>query len=362
MRKLILIALSLGLTAALAACGSDNENQLVGRPWQLTAITEKVPAYQGVIAPEDQGKYVITFNADNTYNGTADCNKIAGTYKTSGRNGLTINPGISTLALCPEGSFGDLFVHGLTQAETYEIASETLTITLKDKGTMTFVVGLPGSSPEATTEATAAPTTAPAATPSPTPTPTAKPTPTPTAKPTAAPTAAPTTAPTAAPTTAPTAAPTTAPTAAPTAKPTPAPTPKPTPKPTPAPTPAPTPTPGADLIGIPWQLTAVTLRDPAFQGVVPPDQQANYTINFATGGTFSARADCNTVNGGYTVTSSGGLTLTPGPTTTVACAEGSYSDLYIIGLTSARSYVVANNQLTITLADGGTLQYRNSAS
>ena len=105
----------------------------------------------------------------------------------------------------------------------------------------------------------------------------------------------------------------------------------------------------------------MTLTDPAFQGVVPADQQPNYTINFATDGTFSARADCNTVNGGYTVTSSGGLTLTPGPTTTVACAEGSYSDLYIIGLTSARTYVVANNQLTITLADGGTLVYRNSA-
>jgi heat shock protein HslJ len=355
MRKLILIALAIGMTAVLAACGSDTENQLVGRPWQLTAITEKVPAYQGVIAPEDQGKYVITFNADDTYNGTADCNKIAGTYKTSGRNGLTINPGISTLALCPEGSYGDLFVHALTRSETYEIADEILTITLKSKGTMTFVVGAaPGASAEATTEptaeATAAPTATPSPTPKPTPTPTAKPTPTPTAKPTAAPTATAT------------AAPTTAPTTAPTAEPTPAPTPKPTPKPTPAPTPAPTPTPGADLTGIPWQLTAVTLRDPAFQGVVPPDQQANYTINFATDGTFSARADCNTVSGGYTVTSSGGLTLSPGPTTTVACPEGSYSDLYIIGLTSTRSYVVANNQLTITTADGGTLQYRNSAS
>ena len=355
MRKLTLIALAIGLAAALAACGSDSENQLVARPWQLTAITEKVPAFQGVIPPEEQAKYEITFNADNTYNGTADCNKIAGTYRTSGRNGLTINPGISTLALCPEGSYGDLFVHALTRSETYEIADEILTITLKGKGTMTFVVGAaPGASAEATTaptsEATAAPTATPSPTPKPTPTPTAKPTATPTAKPTAAPTATAT------------AAPTTAPTTAPTAEPTPAPTPKPTPKPTPAPTPAPTPTPGADLTGIPWQLTAVTLRDPAFQGVVPPDQQANYTINFATDGTFSARADCNTVSGGYTVTSSGGLTLSPGPTTTVACPEGSYSDLYIIGLTSTRSYVVANNQLTITTADGGTLQYRNSAS
>jgi heat shock protein HslJ len=106
----------------------------------------------------------------------------------------------------------------------------------------------------------------------------------------------------------------------------------------------------------------VTLKDPAFQGVVPADQQANYTVNFAADGTFSARADCNTVNGSYTVTASGGLTLTPGPTTTAACADGSYSDLYILGLTSSRTYVVANNQLTITLADGGTLVYRNSAT
>ena len=41
MRKLTLIALAIGLAAALAACGSDSENQLVARPWQLTAITER---------------------------------------------------------------------------------------------------------------------------------------------------------------------------------------------------------------------------------------------------------------------------------------------------------------------------------
>jgi heat shock protein HslJ len=358
MRKLILIALAIGMTAALAACGSNDENKLTSRPWQLTAITEKVPAFQGVILPEDQDRYGITFNDDETYYGTADCNRIAGTFKTPGRNGLTINPGVSTLALCPEGSYGDLFAHGLTQARSYDIAKGVLTITLEDGGTMVFVLGVAtGSTPQPTAEVTPAPTATPSPTPKPTPSPTTKPT----AKPTATPTAAPTAAPTAKPTTAPTAAPTTKPTAAPTTAPTPAPTPKPTPKPTPAPTPAPTPTPGAGITGIPWQLTAVTLKDPAFQGVVPTDQQPNYTVNFATDGTFSARADCNTVNGGYTVTASGGLTLTPGPTTTVACAEGSYSDLYIIGLTSARSYVVANNQLTITLADGGTLVYRNSA-
>ncbi len=336
MRTLTIIALAIAATAILAACGSGSD-QLTGRDWRLTAITEKVPAFQGVIPAEDQGKYVIRFNDDGTYVGTADCNQIAGTYETNRRDSLTINPGISTLALCPEGSYADLFVHGITQARSYEIKDVILTITLSDRGTMVFVVGLPGSS-------------APAATDQPTEAPTASPTPKPTASPTPKPTPSPT----------PTAKPTAAPTGEPTAKPTVAPTPKPTPKPTPAPT-AP-PTPGGDLTGKAWQLTAVTLKDPAFQGVVPADQQSNYTISFATDGTFSARADCNTVNGGYATTSSGGLTITPGPTTTVACAEGSYSDLYIIGISKAASYAVAGDQLTITTTDQGTLVYTDSGA
>jgi para-nitrobenzyl esterase len=131
--------------------------------------------------------------------------------------------------------------------------------------------------------------------------------------------------------------------------------------PTPAPTPAPTPPPGSDLTTGTWQLTAFALNDPVFSGTVPENLQASYTIAFAADGTFTARADCNIVNGGWTATSSGGLTLTPGPTTTVACADGSYSDLYIIGITSTTGYAVANNQLTITLRDGGTLTYRNVA-
>jgi heat shock protein HslJ len=100
------------------------------------------------------------------------------------------------------------------------------------------------------------------------------------------------------------------------------------------------------------------MNDPAFQGVVPSDQQANYTVTFNTDGTFSSKADCNTVNGGWTATSSGGLTITPGPTTTVACAEGSYSDLYILALSRSASYAIANSQLTITMTDRGTLTYR----
>ena len=142
MRKITLIALAAAAAAIVAACGSSSSDQLTGRDWQLTAITEKVPAYQGVIAPENQGKYVITFNDDGKYRGTADCNQIAGTWETNRRDSLTINPGISTLALCPEGSFGALFAHGLTRAKSYVIADDTLTITLNATRDKSLISGI----------------------------------------------------------------------------------------------------------------------------------------------------------------------------------------------------------------------------
>ena len=57
-------------------------------------------------------------------------------------------------------------------------------------------------------------------------------------------------------------------------------------------------------------------------------------------------------------TASGDLTIAPANSTTAACADGSYSDLYILGLTNAASYAVVNVQLTITLQDQGTLVYK----
>jgi heat shock protein HslJ len=112
------------------------------------------------------------------------------------------------------------------------------------------------------------------------------------------------------------------------------------------------------LTGKVWQLTAITEKTPAFQGVVPAADQANYTIEFKNGGTFDAKADCNMVSGTYTTTSSGGLTIVPGPSTLVACPEGSLGPQYVAGLAAAASYAIANNQLTITLTDGGTLVFK----
>ena len=113
-----------------------------------------------------------------------------------------------------------------------------------------------------------------------------------------------------------------------------------------------------DLTGKTWMLTAITEKAPAFQGVVPAADQANYTIEFKSDGTFTAKADCNQMSGTYTTTSTGGLTIVLGPSTLVACPDGSLAPQYVTGLGNAASYAVANGQLTITLKDEGTLVFK----
>jgi len=270
----ILVAMSM-LAACNAAASPSAGSSLTGKPWALTAVTEKTPAFQGVVPADQQPDYTITFNTDGTYSGTAGCNQIAGTYKTSG-NTLTITAGASTLAFCPDSDFGTIFAHSLTKAATYAVTNDTLTITLTDGGTMTF--GPPPVVPSSA-QSSAVASTAPAG------------------------------------------------------------------------------SPPAELVGKTWKLTAITETTPAFQGVVPEADQSKYTIEFQADGSFSAKADCNQLSGTYQVGTGGSISILPGPSTMAACPEGSLADLYVVGLGNAASYAISGNQLTLTLGDGGTLQF-----
>jgi heat shock protein HslJ len=102
----------------------------------------------------------------------------------------------------------------------------------------------------------------------------------------------------------------------------------------------------------------MTTTTPTSQSAVPPDDQANYTIEFKSDGTFASKADCNQLSGTYTTTSSGGLTIVPGPSTLAACPEGSLAPIFQAGLSSAASYAITDGALTITTQDASTLTFK----
>ena len=137
MRRFTLTALMLAVAAVVIACSSSSGG-LTGKTWQLTAITELTPAFQGVVPAADQSKYTIEFKSDGSFQAKADCNQVSGQYVTTSTGGMTITLGPSTLVACPEGSMGDQYVAGLGNTASYAIANSNLTITLKDGGTLVF--------------------------------------------------------------------------------------------------------------------------------------------------------------------------------------------------------------------------------
>jgi heat shock protein HslJ len=135
--RLFIGTLSLAVSMLLiAACQSSSGSGLTGKTWQWTGSTTTVPASQSVVP--DPENYTITFNTDGTFAAKVDCNQVAGDYTTSGSD-LTITPGPSTLAACPEGSLDAVYLDGLGRAKTFSISGTDLTITLDDEGTMQFV-------------------------------------------------------------------------------------------------------------------------------------------------------------------------------------------------------------------------------
>ncbi len=146
-RLTTLLTTTLAAGAILTACGGSNADALTakknaealtGDSWLLTSTTLKVPAFQAVVAPEDQTKFAITFDANGIFNAAADCNLLTGTYTTTGADGLSITPGPTTTEFCGEGSFDFLFAQALGKVSTYTITADELTTTLSDGGTLTY--------------------------------------------------------------------------------------------------------------------------------------------------------------------------------------------------------------------------------
>ena len=354
MRRTVFMAISAS-ALLLAIAGCNTTSNLVGKTWYLTSGTAVQPAFQWNLPQEQMIHYTIVFDSDGSFTAVADCNHVLGTY-TNSPSSITLTPNVVTLSFCGPNTHDKLYLAMLRSATTYTSAANDLKLGLADGGSLNYTAVAPSSSGSPGTSAS--PTASPTATTEATASPTASPTEKPTASPTAPSTASPTVKPTSGATTTP------KPTSGATATPKPTSGATATPKPTEGPTAAPTstPAPSNGLLGKDWQLTAITIAEPPFQGAVAIEQQPNYTVTFNPDTTFSAKADCNILSGTYTTpdatAASGTLTLTPGPATIVACPPGSLSGLYMDALGQAASYSIAENLLTITLIDGGTLQYR----
>jgi len=117
----------LTVATLLAACNVTGSG-LVGPTWRVTAVTTTVPAWQGVVPAADQLRYAIDFANDGTAAIKADCNQVTATYTTSPGGSITIVPGASTLAMCPEDSMGPQFVEALSTVSTYSIDGSDLTL------------------------------------------------------------------------------------------------------------------------------------------------------------------------------------------------------------------------------------------
>ncbi len=138
----IIAAVVIGALAIFAFLNrGPDTGALTGRTWQLAAITGQTPSFQGVFPPEEQTLYTLEFATDGTLAAKADCNAVAGTYELSGNDGMTITLGASTLVACPDGSYGTIFAHELANVTTWVIASAELTLTTADGGSGTFVEG-----------------------------------------------------------------------------------------------------------------------------------------------------------------------------------------------------------------------------
>lgn len=112
------------------------------------------------------------------------------------------------------------------------------------------------------------------------------------------------------------------------------------------------------LHGTVWKWTGSLFSDGK---QVTPDDPNNYLLSFLAAGRVSIKADCNQVNGAYTVNGNQ-LTITPGPSTLVACPEGSLGDEYVRQLSNVSSYFFKDGKLILEFKfDSGSMTFAPSA-
>ncbi len=106
-----------------------------------------------------------------------------------------------------------------------------------------------------------------------------------------------------------------------------------------------------EMIDILWQWTSLEEPPPA-PGVGVGDP-AQYDIVFRADGTYSAKADCNRLNGTYALNGSQ-LTINPGISTLVACEPESRSDQYASLLWQVTGVAQKEGMLVLLVDEGSS--------
>jgi heat shock protein HslJ len=123
--------------ALLAGCGGSRKaSPIVGPLWEWNGLHETHPAHLSAV-PDPQN-YLLLLNTDGTFEATADCNQLHGSYTLSGGD-LTLTHGPMTRAQCSPNSLSDQYVHLLAQVTTQAVENGQLTLGLKNgAGSMFF--------------------------------------------------------------------------------------------------------------------------------------------------------------------------------------------------------------------------------
>ncbi|MCC7161504.1 MAG: META domain-containing protein, partial [Anaerolineae bacterium] len=116
--------------------------------------------------------------------------------------------------------------------------------------------------------------------------------------------------------------------------------------------------PTQNLMGAIWKWTGSQFSDGK---TTTPTDPNNYLIEFLSDGTLGVRADCNRLAGTFTQDGNN-LTIALGPSTLVACPEGSLGDEYVRQLGLVSSYFIRDGKLVMEFKfDSGSMTFEASA-
>jgi heat shock protein HslJ len=110
----------------------------------LTGIVLQWPGFTNAdgetITVDNPDNYTLVLFPDGAYSAKADCNVANGVFTYGEDGAITFQPGMQTLALCPEGSQSDVFLGFLSGVESLTVGDDgSVTMNAADGGRATFV-------------------------------------------------------------------------------------------------------------------------------------------------------------------------------------------------------------------------------